>query len=114
MTFIDAIKTCFTKYADFNGCASRPEFWWWILFTLVATTALQSVSYNLSGAFSIATFLPSIAVTVRRLHDTDRSGWWQLLYFLPIIGWIVLIIWCAEAGKPNRYGNGGTQSSNPG
>jgi uncharacterized membrane protein YhaH (DUF805 family) len=107
MTFTDAIKTCFTKYADFNGCASRPEFWWWILFTLVAAAALQAVSYNLSGAFSIATFLPGIAVTARRLHDTDRSGWWQLLYFVPIVGWIVLIIFCAEQGKPNRYGGDG-------
>jgi uncharacterized membrane protein YhaH (DUF805 family) len=62
------------------------------------------VSYDLSGLFSIATFLPGIAVGARRLHDTDRSGWWQLLYFLPIIGWVVLIIWCAEVGKPNRYG----------
>jgi uncharacterized membrane protein YhaH (DUF805 family) len=44
MTFIDAIKICFTKYADFNGCASRPEFWWWILFTVVASIALQSIS----------------------------------------------------------------------
>jgi uncharacterized membrane protein YhaH (DUF805 family) len=105
MNFLDAIKICFNKYADFNGCASRPEFWWWVLFTVVATMALQSVSYNLSGAFSIATFLPGIAVTARRLHDTDRSGWWQLLYFLPIIGWIVLIIFCAEPGKPNRYGD---------
>jgi uncharacterized membrane protein YhaH (DUF805 family) len=109
MNFIDAVKLCFIKYADFSGCASRPEFWWWVLFTVVATIALQSVSYNLSGAFSIATFLPGTAVTARRLHDTDRSGWWQLLLFIPIIGWIVLIIWCAEEGKPNRYG--GAQTS---
>jgi uncharacterized membrane protein YhaH (DUF805 family) len=104
MNFIDAIKICFTKYADFNGCASRPEFWSWFLFTVVASLALQAVSYNLSGAFSIATFLPSAAVGARRLHDIDRSGWWQLLYFLPIVGWIVLIIFWAEGSKPNRYG----------
>ena len=104
MTFIEAVKICFTKYADFSGCAARPEFWWWILFTFVATAALQTVSYNLSGLFSIATFLPSIAVTARRLHDTDRSGWLQLLWLIPIVGWILLVIWCAEAGKPNRYG----------
>jgi uncharacterized membrane protein YhaH (DUF805 family) len=110
MTFIDAIKACFTKYADFNGCASRPEFWWWILFTSIAAVVLRSVSYNLSGLFSLTTFLPSIAVTARRLHDIDRSGWWQLLYFLPIIGWIILILFCAEAGKPNRYG-GSAQGS---
>jgi uncharacterized membrane protein YhaH (DUF805 family) len=104
MNFIDAIKICFNKYADFNGCASSPEFWWWFLFTVVASLALQAVSYNLSGAFSIATFLPSVAVGARRLHDIDRSGWWQLLYFLPVIGWIVLILFWAEGGKPNRYG----------
>ena len=104
MNFIGAVKICFKKYADFNGCASRPEFWWWVLFTLLASIVLNSVSYDLSGLFSIATFLPGIAVGARRLHDTDRSGWWQLLYFLPIVGWVVLIIWCAEVGKPNRYG----------
>jgi uncharacterized membrane protein YhaH (DUF805 family) len=110
MTFIDAIKTCFTKYADFTGCASKPEFWWWSLFSVIAPLALQAVSYNLASAFTIATFLPGIAVGARRLHDTDRSGWWQMLYFLPIIGWIFLIIWCAEDGKPNRYSDGGTQA----
>jgi uncharacterized membrane protein YhaH (DUF805 family) len=104
VTFIDAIKICFVKYADFNGCASRPEFWWWTLFTVIATLSVQVVSDDLSWAFTIATFLPGIAVGARRLHDTDRSGWWQLLYFLPIIGWIVLIIFCAEPGKANRYG----------
>jgi uncharacterized membrane protein YhaH (DUF805 family) len=105
MKFTDAVKICFAKYAEFNGCASRPEFWWWILFTAVASSVLQSVSYTLSGAFSLVTLLPSIAVTARRLHDTDRSGWWQLLLFIPIIGWIVLVIFCAEQGKPNRYGD---------
>jgi uncharacterized membrane protein YhaH (DUF805 family) len=104
MSFVEAVKICFTKYADFNGCASRPEFWWWVLFTAVATAVLQTVSYNLSGLFSLATFLPGIAVTARRLHDTDRSGWLQLLWLIPIVGWILMIIWCVEAGKPNRYG----------
>jgi uncharacterized membrane protein YhaH (DUF805 family) len=103
MNFVDAVKICFVKYADFNGCASRPEFWWWFLFTVVASLSLEVISYNLSGAFTIATFLPSIAVGARRLHDIDRRGWWQLLYFLPIIGWIVLLLFWAEAGKQNRY-----------
>jgi uncharacterized membrane protein YhaH (DUF805 family) len=103
MSFIDAVKICFSKYADFDGCASRPEFWWWVLFTSIAALALRSVSYGLSGAFSIATLLPSIAVTARRLHDTDRSGWWQLLYFLPVIGWLILVIFCVEPRQPNRY-----------
>jgi uncharacterized membrane protein YhaH (DUF805 family) len=54
--------------------------------------------------FSIATLLPSLAVGARRLHDTDRSGWWQLLMFIPFIGWIILIIFFAQEGKSNRYG----------
>ena len=106
MNFTDAIKTCFTKYADFNGCASRPEFWWWVLFTFVASVALGTVSHPLSWAFSIAILLPNIAVSARRLHDTDRSGWWQLLGFIPLIGWIILLIWYVQAGKPNRYAAG--------
>jgi uncharacterized membrane protein YhaH (DUF805 family) len=103
MKFTDAVIICFSKYADFKGCASRPEFWWWILFTSIAALALRPLSYSLSGAFSIATLLPSMAVTARRLHDTNRSGWWQLLYFFPIIGWIILIIFCVEPRQPGRY-----------
>jgi uncharacterized membrane protein YhaH (DUF805 family) len=104
MTFVEAVKICFTKYADFKGCATRPEFWWWVLFTFVASALLQTVSRDLSGLFSIGTLVPSIAVGARRLHDTDRSGWLQLLWLIPIVGWILLIIWCAQEGKPNRYG----------
>jgi uncharacterized membrane protein YhaH (DUF805 family) len=62
MNFLDAVKICFVKYAYFKGCASRPEFWWWFLFTVIASLALQVISTNLSAAFTIATFLPSIAV----------------------------------------------------
>lgn len=104
MTFTDAIGTCFKKYVDFDGCASRSEFWWWVLFTVLVTLVCQRVSYGLSGVFSLATLLPSIAVGVRRLHDTDRSGWWELFYFLPIIGWIILIVFWVEPGHANRYG----------
>jgi uncharacterized membrane protein YhaH (DUF805 family) len=103
MTFIDAIGVCFKKYAVFNGCASRPEFWWWVLFTVIVTLVFQRVSYSLSFAFSLATLLPNITVGVRRLHDTNRSGWWELLYFFPVIGWIVLIVFWVEPGQPSRY-----------
>lgn len=104
MTFIDSIRTCFTKYADFKGCASVPEFWWWFLFTLLAGAALGVFSDKASAVFSIATFLPSIAVAARRLHDTDRSGWFQLLWLIPLIGWIVLIVFLVQDGRrPNRF-----------
>jgi uncharacterized membrane protein YhaH (DUF805 family) len=104
MNFADSVRTCFKKYADFDGCATRPEFWWWVLFTIIATLALGAISNKLSAGFSIATLLPSLAVTARRLHDTDRSGWLQLLGLIPLIGWILLIVWCAqEAKSPNRF-----------
>lgn len=103
--FVGAIESCFVNYANLKGCASRTEFWWWFVFTLVLTAALRGLSHNLAAVFSFATFLPSISVTARRLHDIDRSGWWQLLYFLPVVGWIVLIFFCAEPTQPNRYGS---------
>jgi uncharacterized membrane protein YhaH (DUF805 family) len=105
MTFVESVRTCFTKYADFSGRASRSEFWWWVLFCVIATMALGAISHKLEAAFTIATLLPALAVGARRLHDTDRSGWLQLLGLVPIIGWIVLIVWCAqEAKEPNRFG----------
>lgn len=104
MNFTEAVRTCFTKYADFKGCAARSEFWWFALFNFVAVLALNIVSAQISSAFSLATLLPMLAVGARRLHDTDRSGWWQLLNFVPIIGWIVLLVFFAQEGKhPNRY-----------
>lgn len=104
MTFIESVRSCFVKYADFNGCARRSEYWWFMLFGLVGTLSFEIVSDRLSWAFTVATFLPSIAVTARRLHDTDRSGWLQLIALIPIIGWVPFIIWCTQQGKiPNRF-----------
>jgi uncharacterized membrane protein YhaH (DUF805 family) len=106
MTFVESIKTCFSKYADFEGRASRPEFWWWVLFVVVGSGVIGFVSHMLSGLFSLAVLLPGIAVTARRLHDTDRSGWLQLIGLIPLIGWIILIVWCVqEAKEPNRFGS---------
>ncbi len=103
MTFVEAVRTCFTKYADFTGCAKRPELWWWVLFVVLVSIGLGMVSQVLSGLFSLATLVPSIAVTTRRLHDIDRSGWWQLISLVPLIGVIILIVWCVQEGKPNRF-----------
>lgn len=106
MTFVESVRTCFKKYADFNGCASLSEFWWWFLFTVIAGLVLGVISNKLSAAFSLATIVPGLAVAARRLHDTDRSGWLQLLVFIPIIGWILLLVWYVQDSKtPNRYCN---------
>lgn len=105
MTFGESISICFTKYADFTGRASRSEFWWWTLFVILASIATGLISDMVSALFSLATLLPGLAVGARRLHDTDRSGWLQLLWFIPVIGWIILIVWLVQEGKePNRFG----------
>lgn len=94
MDFGTAIKTCFTKYFVFGGRALRSEFWWFTLFTAVVGIVLSMVDSSIFGAasaftplstvFSLATLLPSLAVASRRLHDTNRSGWWQLLPLAPL------------------------------
>lgn len=104
MTFGESIQTCFSKYADFTGRASRSEYWWWFLFALLATMATGIISDKLSALFSLALLLPGLAVGARRLHDIDKSGWLQLLYLIPFIGWIIVIYWATrESVEPNRF-----------
>lgn len=104
MNFADAIRTCFQKYATFDGRATRPEFWWFFLFSFLGSLVTGLVSDMISALFSLAILLPSLAVGARRLHDTDRSGWFLLLWLIPVIGWIILIVWAIQEGKePNRY-----------
>ena len=112
---ISAVKTVLRKYATFSGRARRPEYWWFILFTALVSIPLSIIDlvvFNsdsvspLDTIFNIAMLLPSLGVGARRLHDTGRSGWWQLLALIPIIGWIVLIWWYTRPGEPqeNRFG----------
>jgi uncharacterized membrane protein YhaH (DUF805 family) len=106
MNFTDAIKVCFAKYADFNGRAKRPEYWWFALFCFAVALALDLVSSPASWAFSLATALPSLAAGTRRLHDINKSGWMQLLWLIPIFGWVYLIYMLAQPGDAadNQYG----------
>ncbi|MCA0044300.1 DUF805 domain-containing protein [Celeribacter litoreus] len=131
MKFLDAVKICFSKYVTFSGRARRAEYWWWVLFTTVAgavlaviDTALFGFEQNydpLNSIFSLATFLPSISVWVRRLHDVNRSGWWAWLILIPLIGWIILLYWAVKGGTegPNRFGpdpitgEGGAEAYSP-
>lgn len=104
MTFGESISTCFSKYATFDGRATRSEYWWFALFTFLASVILGMISETASGVFSLAVLLPSLAVGARRLHDTDRSGWFLLLWLLPVIGWIVLLFFAVQESKePNRF-----------
>jgi len=114
MTFTESIKTVLiSKYATFSGRATRSEYWWFTLFSFVVQIGLMIVSGILNSSFLLiaylviflATIIPATAVTVRRLHDTDRSGWWILLSLVPL-GFIVLIVWFASRGTQgtNRFG----------
>ena len=96
MNFQESVKTCFTKYADFTGTASRPEYWWFALFNFVGNFIISAVSPMLGMVFSLGILVPSLAAGTRRLHETQRSGWWQLLWLVPLVGWIVLIIFLAQ------------------
>jgi uncharacterized membrane protein YhaH (DUF805 family) len=113
MNFSESIATCMSKYATFSGRASRAEFWWFYLFSVLLGWGATLVGVALFGDGSVAInlvvwlvlFLPSSAVYVRRLHDTGRSGW-NIWWILTIIGFIPLIIWLASQGDAhdNRYG----------
>lgn len=111
MDFATAIRTCFGKYADFSGRAPRSEFWYFVLLILLGNiiTGLfdRSIGMAILGwLFTIAIILPNIAVSVRRLHDLGRSGWWYLLVFVPVIGWLILLFWFIQPGTsgPNAHG----------
>lgn len=106
MSFIDAMKSCFRHYAQGNGRASRAEYWYFVLFILVVQIVLRLLSPALAYVFDLAVFLPNVAVGIRRLHDTDRAGMWLLLSLVPVIGWIVLLLWFSQKSDPgeNRFG----------
>lgn len=106
------------KYATFEGRARRKEFWFFVLFNFLALLVLTIVDGVtgtldektglglLSGLYLLGVLVPSIAVTVRRLHDTDRSGWWVLIGFIPLVGALVLLVFELLDGTPgaNRFG----------
>lgn len=110
--FVDAIKICFAKYATFAGRATRPEFWFFYLFymiVIVAAIAIDAaiISAGSSLAFvstiaTLALLLPTISVLVRRLHDTDRSGWYYWMALIPLVGIIILIVYLCQPGTPGR------------
>lgn len=115
--FFDAIKN---RYADFDGRASRQEFWMFNLFYLLFVIAISlliipfgnsetgsNIIFGIIAVYSLGLAIPIWAVTVRRLHDIGLSGWWSLLSFIPYLGTVVLLIMCCMDSKPgsNKYGN---------
>ena len=119
MTFVDSVKTCLAKYADFSGRATRSEYWWFYLafiFFYIAGLVLSCILSSISETLGMIGFgivalgalgfiLPSLAAGVRRLHDVDKSGWFLLLGLIPIVG-LVLLYFFVIPGTPgdNRFG----------
>ena len=129
MSFMDAVKSCFSKYATFAGRAARSEFWFFTLFIFIVVSVLYAIIFSsidyggmmagaqngtltpeqmsgsfpvipfaLLGVFGLATLLPNLSVMVRRLHDTNRSGWWYWIVLVPIAGPIVLLVFFVTKG----------------
>jgi uncharacterized membrane protein YhaH (DUF805 family) len=114
VNLVVAVRLGFQKYFEFKGRSTRAEFWWWALFVLLGNLLLGVASFVvgvgdlLSTLFQFGTLIPSLALGARRLHDINRTGWWQLMLFASflIIPLIVLYIWAALQGGEglNRYG----------
>ncbi len=113
MDFMTAVKKCLSEYANFEGRSRRSEFWYFTL-AVAAVSFVFGVLGNISTVLGIAldvvlivaTFIPGIAVTCRRLHDIGKSGWLQLVALIPCVGWIIVIVWCCQDSMPgdNMYG----------
>jgi uncharacterized membrane protein YhaH (DUF805 family) len=119
MSFQDAVRTCLQrKYADFSGRARRSEYWFFFLFNVIVSVVAGALNNVLSlptfsggqtllGTIaSLALLLPSLSVAVRRLHDTGKSGWFVLLGLIPVVGWIILLVFLVKDSDPapNAYG----------
>jgi uncharacterized membrane protein YhaH (DUF805 family) len=116
MTFQQAVKSCFAKYATFSGRSTRSEYWYWVLFATLGSLVALIIDTSvlgfdpsgvspISGIFDLVILLPGITVAARRLHDMYRTAWWLLVTFTGI-GAIVLMVWFCfpGTGGPNRFG----------
>lgn len=94
------------QYIAFSGRSHRREFWMFLLIHVIIIVVLGLVSEKLTSIYTLAVFLPALGVSVRRLHDTGKSGWWVLLHFIPVVGTLILLVLMALAGdrEANRYG----------
>jgi uncharacterized membrane protein YhaH (DUF805 family) len=115
MGFTEAVKTCLNKYVNFSGRAARPEYWYFSLFFIILQLSGQivlsfspTVSTFVTGLLSLGLALPLLAAGTRRLHDIDKSGWWQLLPIVPVLGAIALLVMFCLKGTPgpNRFDAG--------
>ena len=116
MGFGQAIAAGFNNYFNFKDRSTRSAYWYFVLFLIIAgfiTSILDVLLFHpkiagpINGIFSLATIIPGLSLSVRRLHDIGRTGWWVLLGLIPVIGWIILIVWACQPTVPqaNEYGS---------
>ena len=105
MNIIEATKLFFTRYVDFNGRSRRSEYWWAYLAVVIISAVLTVVLGELAYIWSLATLVPQIAITIRRLHDIGKSGWWYLICLIPLVGAIILLVFmCLDSTEDNQWG----------
>lgn len=116
-SLVSAVKSCLNRYAQFSGRACRSEYWYWTLATVLVASILAIATGDFSDPdgessivrdlYNLAIFLPGLAVFVRRMHDIGRSGWNYFWCLLPLIGWIILLVYlCKPSAPANEYGEG--------
>ena len=117
-SFIEAVTTCFKKYATFSGRARRSEYWYFALFIVICQALLSAIGNAILGVpddggtnilqtiFNFAVLIPQISVFWRRMHDIGKKGTWFFLALIPVIGWIIILIWECKDSEPdeNEYG----------
>lgn len=115
VSFTEAIKMALQQnYCNFSGRSSRSEYWWYSLFTFILGFIIaifagilgENAGNALTGIVYLALLLPGLGLTVRRLHDINKSGWWILINLIPLVGWIIMLIWLCKDSDPtdNQYG----------
>ena len=105
ISFIEAVKLYFVRYADFKGRSRRSEYWWATLFTMIVGGIISAILPDFAWIWSLVTLVPGLAICVRRLHDVGKSGWFYLWCLLPIAGFIIILIqFCKDSTEDNQWG----------
>ena len=103
--FIEAIKLAFVHYADFKGRSRRSEYWWFCLFNMIVAGVVSVLLTDFAWVWSLVVLVPGLALSVRRLHDVGKSGWYYLWMFLPLAGPIMILIQlCKDSTENNQWG----------
>lgn len=112
MDFMTAVRSCLSRYTDFEGRSQRSEFWWFFLFNIIGSAVANAIDTAILGfpvlgiLWSLGLLIPGIAVSIRRMHDLDKSGWWIFIVLVPVVGFLIYLYWVVQRGTvgPNRFG----------